>query len=987
VAKIGGAGPIKRRIMEMGITKGVEVHVRKVAPFGDPIEVTVRNYELSLRKADAELIEVDVPRREAAHATPRQEGGSGIKKGEATCCGTKEGEAVSLDEFDYNHSRGIKIPIKIAIAGNPNCGKTTLFNALTGSNQYVGNWPGVTVEKKEGKLKLQGLNDNDNNNDNDVIVTDLPGIYSLSPYTLEEVVARNYLIDEHPDVILNIIDATNLERNLFLTTQLTELGIPVVVALNMMDIVRKNGDKIDTERLSKELGCAVVEISALKNQGVAEAARTAVAAKDGVKTEPRHSFSGAVEHTLAHIEEAVLHNMPEERQRFFSIKLFERDAKIIEKLGLKPERIAHIEHDIKLLETELGDDCESIITTERYTYIDSIIKDCIKIKNAGKLNISDKIDRVVTNRILALPIFALVMFVIYFVSVTTVGSLVNDWANNGVFGKGWSFFGLWVPGVPVALSNVLNAVHCAEWLRDLIVDGIVSGVGAVLGFVPQIFILFMFLAFLEACGYMSRIAFIVDRIFRRFGLSGKSFIPILIGTGCGVPGIMAARTIENDRDRKMTVITTTFIPCSAKLPVIALIAGALFGGTWWVAPCAYFVGIAAIVCSGIILKKTKVFAGNIAPFVMELPAYHWPTAINILRSMWERGWSFIKKAGTIILLATIVVWFASNFGWGKNGFGMVDMGESILARIGGLIAPIFTPLGWGNWKATVAAVTGLIAKENVVGTLGILYDFAYAAENGAEMWGALTKDFTALSAFSFLIFNLLCAPCLAAMAAMWREMNSVKWFWGAIFYQCGLAYVVSLCISIRRDVLRRFWNRKRSGDSFGGGIFVYAASPDEKGRRINHIDTIINKAFIDNTVGVAIRNVVRAKLFEQRRRRCAKAAFFSYGHYGGRHNIRPTRLQSRTALALYGFSPNAMRNALLCDRRFVGGQRGQFADIGRVAYIGATGGNTAGGDGLRRYARRVVRYYRIAAKRTLGPLRAVRRRQPDTRFRSDKRRS
>ena len=687
--------------------------------------------------------------------------------------------------------------IKIAIAGNPNSGKTTLFNALTGSNQFVGNWPGVTVEKKEGKLK----------SNRDVTVTDLPGIYSLSPYSLEEVVTRNYLIDERPDAILNIIDGTNLERNLFLTTQLTELGIPVVAAINMMDVVKKSGDKIDSGQLAKELGCQVVEISALKEQGIQEAAEVAISAAGGAKTVPRHSFSGGVEHTLAHIEEAVLHELPQEQQRFFSIKLFERDKKIIEKLGLKPEQVAHIEQDIKRRETELEDDSESIITAERYTYIDSIIKDCVKIKNKGQLSASDKIDKIVTNRILALPIFAAVMFIVYFVSVTTVGSIVTAWANDGVFGEGWHFFGVWIPGVPVLLGDSLEAIHCAAWLHSLIVDGIVAGVGAVLGFVPQMFILFIFLAFLEACGYMARIAFIMDRIFRRFGLSGKSFIPILIGTGCGVPGIMASRTIENIRDRKMTIMTTTFIPCSAKLPIIALIAGALFGGTWWVAPSAYFIGIAAIISSGIILKKTKMFAGDVAPFVMELPAYHWPTVLNILRSMWERGWSFIKKAGTIILLASIIVWFASDFGWGENGFGMVDMEQSVLAMLGGFIAPIFAPLGWGNWQAAVAALTGLIAKENVVGTFGILYN----AEDGTEIWSVLAAHFTMLGAYSFLVFNLLCAPCVAAMGAIKREMNNTKWFWAAIGYQCGLAYIVSLCIYQ--------WGRLFSGN-FGAGTIM-----------------------------------------------------------------------------------------------------------------------------------------------------------------------
>ncbi|GHV18124.1 ferrous iron transport protein B [Clostridia bacterium] len=674
--------------------------------------------------------------------------------------------------------------IKIALAGNPNCGKTTMFNALTGSNQFVGNWPGVTVEKKEGKLRGH----------NKVSIIDLPGIYSLSPYSLEEVVARNYLINERPNVILNIIDGTNLERNLYLTTQLVEMGIPVVVAINMIDVVKKNGDKINTEQLAKELGCKVVEISALKGVGLEQASETAINAARIERNVPQHSFSGSVEHTLAHIEEAILHNMPEEQQRFYAIKLFERDEKIIEKLSVGKKLLEHIEHDIKNCETELDDDSESIITAERYTYIDSIIRGCVKIKNKGKLSTSDKIDKVVTNRWLALPIFAVVMFCVYFVSVTSVGTLATDWANEGVFGEGWNLFGIWVPGIPVLASAFLESINCAEWLQGLVVDGIIAGVGAVLGFVPQILILFLLLAILEYCGYMARIAFIMDRIFRRFSLSGKSFIPILIGTGCGVPGIMASRTIENEQDRRMTIMTTTFIPCSAKLPIIALISGALFAGAWWVAPSAYFVGMAAIICSGIILKKTKLFSGDVSPFVMELPSYHMPTIINVLRSMWERGWSFIKKAGTIILLATIFVWAASSFGFDEEGFGLVDMSDSILAKIGSAISWIFAPLGWGTWKATVAALTGLIAKENVVGTFGILFNFAEVSENGSEVWEQLAMSFTTLSAYSFLVFNLLCAPCVAAMGAIQREMNSKKWFWIAIGYQCGFAYIVSLCV-------------------------------------------------------------------------------------------------------------------------------------------------------------------------------------------------
>ena len=664
--------------------------------------------------------------------------------------------------------------VKIALAGNPNSGKTTLFNALTGSNQFVGNWPGVTVEKKEGKLK----------DHKDVTVIDLPGIYSLSPYTLEEVVSRNYLIDERPDVILNIIDGTNLERNLFLTTQLTELGIPVVVVINMMDIVNKSGDTINTDNLAKALGCKVVEISALKGTGVMEAAEAAVnMAKDG-KTVPQHSFSGSVEHAIAHIEEAVLHNMPEEQQRWYAIKLFERDEKIVEKLQIEQALLAHIEKDIKNCEDELDDDAESIITTERYTYIGSIIRNCCTVRNKGGLSTSDKIDRVVTNRWLALPIFAAVMFAVYFVSVTTVGAWVTDWTNDVLFGE----------IISPAVEGFLVSIGCADWLQGLILDGIIGGVGAVIGFVPQMLVLFLFLAFLESCGYMARIAFILDRVFRKFGLSGKSFIPILIGTGCGVPGIMASRTIENERDRRMTIVTTTFIPCGAKLPIIALIAGALFGGAWWVAPSAYFIGIAAIVCSGIILKKTRMFSGDVAPFVMELPAYHMPTVSAVMRSMWEHGWSFIKKAGTIILLSCVFVWFVSNFGFSGGSFGMVDMNDSLLAGIGSAVAWIFAPLGWGNWQAAVAAIMGLVAKENVVGTLGIFYGFAEIAEDGAEIWGSLAASFTAVSAFSFLVFNLLCAPCFAAMGAIKREMNNRKWFWFAIAYQCGFAYIAALCI-------------------------------------------------------------------------------------------------------------------------------------------------------------------------------------------------
>ncbi|MDD3747358.1 MAG: ferrous iron transport protein B [Anaerostipes sp.] len=675
--------------------------------------------------------------------------------------------------------------ITIALAGNPNSGKTTLFNALTGSNQFVGNWPGVTVEKKEGKLKGH----------KDVTIADLPGIYSLSPYTLEEVVARNYLLNERPDAILNIVDGTNIERNLYLSTQLMEVGIPVIMAVNMMDLVQKNGDIIHLDKLKKELGCEVVEISALKGTGIEAAAAKAVEiAKSKAKHVPVHKFANEVESVLDSITSQIGSEVPEEQRRFVSIKLLERDDKIVEEFTSLPDVSSQIDN----IETELDDDTESIITNERYVFISSIIGDCCTKNQKNKVSISDKIDKIVTNRFLALPIFAVVMFIVYYVSVTTVGAMATDWVNDGVFADGWSLFGVSIPSVPAVLEAGLNAIGCAGWLQSLILDGIVAGVGAVLGFVPQMLILFIFLAFLESCGYMARIAFIMDRIFRKFGLSGKSFIPMLIGTGCGVPGVMASRTIENDRDRKMTIMTTTFIPCGAKLPIIALIAGALFHGAWWVAPSAYFVGIAAIICSGIILKKTKMFAGDPAPFVMELPAYHMPTVGNVLRSMWERGWSFIKKAGTIILLSTIVLWFMQGFGWVNGSFGMLEAEQldySILASIGKIIAPIFAPLGWGDWKMTVAAVTGLIAKENVVGTFGILFHFSgEVAEDGSQIWGQLAGSMTAVAAYSFLVFNLLCAPCFAAMGAIKREMNNAKWFWFAIGYQTILAYVVSLCV-------------------------------------------------------------------------------------------------------------------------------------------------------------------------------------------------
>ncbi|MBP5416748.1 MAG: ferrous iron transporter B [Clostridiales bacterium] len=752
--------------------------------------------------------------------------------------------------------------LRIALAGNPNSGKTTLFNALTGANQFVGNWPGVTVEKKEGKLKKH----------DDVVITDLPGIYSLSPYTLEEVVARNYLIGERPDAILNIVDGTNLERNLYLTTQLTELGIPVVMAINMMDIVKKNGDQINIPELERQLGCKVIDISALKGDGVMEAAEAAIDAAKNGKTIPQHSFSGPVEHALAHIEEAVVHDMPEEQQRWYAIKIFERDDKVMEQLIIPEEKLSHIESDIQAAEKELDDDAESIITNERYIYIAEVIKSCYKKKKAGKLTTSDKIDKVVTNRWLGLPIFALIMWLVYYIAMVGVGALATDFTNDKIFGDGFHLFGMdggyeeiaerwgdasaivdgydayveehgaapegeytfevedeetleiseetatieeyneavktleeigeepdpadygrWVPSIPTLVEKGLDKAGAAEWLKGLVLDGIVAGVGAVLGFVPQMLVLFLLLAFLEACGYMARIAFVLDRIFRKFGLSGKSFIPMLVGVGCGVPGIMASRTIENERDRRMTIMTTTFIPCGAKLPFIAMISGALFGGSAWVSTGAYFIGMAAIIFSGIMLKKTKMFAGNPAPFVMELPAYHWPTIGNVLRSMWERGWSFIKKAGTIILLSTIVVWFTSRFGFVDGSFQMLGEEElefSLLAKLGSAIAWIFAPLGWGNWQAAVASITGLVAKENIVGTMGILY-------GGGELstWQALAVAFTSVAGFSFLVFNLLCAPCFAAIGAIKREMNNAKWTWFAIGYQCGFAYVIALMIN------------------------------------------------------------------------------------------------------------------------------------------------------------------------------------------------
>ena len=700
--------------------------------------------------------------------------------------------------------------IRIALAGNPNSGKTTLFNALTGLNQYVGNWPGVTVEKKEGRLK----------NHNDVKVVDLPGIYSLSPYTLEEVVSRDYLISERPDIILNIVDASNLERNLYLTTQLTELGLPVVIALNMMDVVKKNGDQIDSKALSKKLGVPVCEISALKEEGIKEAVDTVLkSVKDNKVTIPTHSYSNEIEEVLADITEKALANVPKEVQRWYAIKLFERDSKITEKLNIDPRALSQIENDISKVEKELDDDSESLITNERYLFINNVIDGSYKKKRKGETT-SDKIDKIVTNRFLALPIFAVVMFFVYYISVSTVGTWMTDWVNDCLFGDELSLFGLALPGIPAAVTSLLESINCADWLIGLIVDGIIGGVGAVLGFLPQMLVLFLFLAFLEGCGYMARVAFIMDRIFRKFGLSGKSFIPMLIGTGCGVPAIMASRTIENIRDRRMTIITTTFIPCGAKLPIIALIAGALFDGAWWVAPSSYFIGIIAIVVSGIILKKTKLFSGDPAPFVMELPQYHIPTVSSVLRSMWERGYSFIKKAGTIILLSAIILWFLQAFGVEDGSFTMVeDLNNSILAFIGNLISWIFIPLGWGNWEASVATITGLIAKENVVSTFGILFGFAEVAEDGAEIWGTMAQAFTSLSGFSFLVFNLLCAPCFAAIGAIKREMNDKKWLAIAISYQCIFAYIVSFMIYQIGSLI------VGSGNIIGGllGIVVFAA--------------------------------------------------------------------------------------------------------------------------------------------------------------------
>ena len=700
--------------------------------------------------------------------------------------------------------------IRIALAGNPNSGKTTLFNALTGLNQYVGNWPGVTVEKKEGRLK----------NHNDVKVVDLPGIYSLSPYTLEEVVSRDYLISERPDIILNIVDASNLERNLYLTTQLTELGLPVVIALNMMDVVKKNGDQIDSKALSKKLGVPVCEISALKEEGIKEAVDTVLkCVKENKVAIPTHSYSKDIEEVLRDITDKALANVPNEVQRWHAIKLFERDSKITEKLNIDPRALSQIENDISKVEKELDDDSESLITNERYLFINNVIDGSYKKKRKGETT-SDKIDKIVTNRFLALPIFAVVMFFVYYISVSTVGTWMTDWVNDCLFGDELSLFGLALPGIPAAVTSLLESINCADWLIGLIVDGIIGGVGAVLGFLPQMLVLFLFLAFLEGCGYMARVAFIMDRIFRKFGLSGKSFIPMLIGTGCGVPAIMASRTIENIRDRRITIITTTFIPCGAKLPIIALIAGALFGGAWWVAPSSYFIGIIAIVVSGIILKKTKLFSGDPAPFVMELPQYHIPTVSSVLRSMWERGYSFIKKAGTIILLSAIILWFLQAFGVEDGSFMMVeDLNNSILAFIGNLISWIFIPLGWGNWEMAVATITGLIAKENVVSTFGILFGFAEVAEDGAEIWGTMAQAFTSLSGFSFLVFNLLCAPCFAAIGAIKREMNDKKWLAIAISYQCIFAYIVSFMIYQIGSLI------VGSGNIIGGllGIVVFAA--------------------------------------------------------------------------------------------------------------------------------------------------------------------